>query len=380
MKEGWDQSGKLEQKRAKPLLLGIDLLGRVLAVGSGLVLAGPLLASCSIVGGALHDGNTTISGLVKNAARRGDRSYNLPSILLELTALLALGLAKAVLLILCPTFAPVTLVTTAGTATAASTETTTATAGLDATGFDVPNLLLTVIFLALDEQILSLPLGLRIQSKEFLLLLLSRELNKNASLEDPIVCAAETNCVDGSVRSEEGLNVNLGGRSFLSEALGVDATAHGLVFENLGHAGVGVLGHRFRERHLAAHAGVVISQLESFGGLQSLNNGAEGLEATHALERMKEFEGHGAVAASAHLGKKELVHGKVRVREVEFDLLADLIVVVCDLQRGGIKLDIVATVSTAPCIALLGLALLLLLSFRRLFAELRSGGYNASFL
>lgn len=230
---------------------------------------------------------------------------------------------KAPLLILGPTLSPVTVIpaaTPAVTTATSSPVSTAATAGLDATSLDIPNLLFTVVLLALDYQLLSLPLGLGIQRKELLLSLFRIKLDKDTALEDLVGGTAEANGIRRTVRREERFNIELSAGFLPSETLGVGATAHGLVFKDLDHRRVVCVFHRLREGNLAAYAGVIVRQLQNLRRLESLDNSAERLKTAHALERVKEGEGYRTVLAAAHLGQEELIHWEVGIREVELNL------------------------------------------------------------
>lgn len=223
--------------------------------------------------------------------------------------------------------ATTTATTAATTTTATSTTSTTAAAvasvgGVDAAVLDFLDLLVAVLLLALENQISVLPLGLLLQSEESLLLLLRLKLNKDAALEGlVVVSAAQADGVGGTVGGEKSLDIELCSGLFLTEAeaLGVDGAGHGGIFEDLDGLGI-VLVHGLGERDLALDGGVVVSQLDVLSGLESFNDRAERLEAAHALERVEELKGHGVVGAAANLGEQELVHGEVRIGEVEFDL------------------------------------------------------------
>lgn len=322
---------------------------------------------------------------------RKEKSIYIPSILLDLTALL-LGLTllvvEAVLLVSRAALPPVAVVTatvstTATAATALEATASAGAAGLHAASLNVAHLLVAVVLLALDEQVLSLPLGLGVQGQESLLLLLRLELNEHTALEGLVVSTTQTDGVDGSVGGKEGLNVKLSGRLLVAETLGVDATAHGLVLEHLDHVVVVSLRHGLRKGSLPAHGGIVIGQLKRLGRLEGLDDGAEGLEAAHALEGVQKFQRNGTVGAAADLGEQELVHGQVGVREVELNLLADLDRVIRHLLRGGVKLGVVAAVEAAlatPVVVARFLCRLLLFGLLRLLAQLGGGLDNAGFL
>lgn len=388
----------------------------MIATVGALILAGALL-------GALHDRDATIikKSVLIHSLQISDQ-FDLPRVLLGLT-----GRLEAILLVLSAAFAPVTVVTvvavttiTAATPTATTTTTTAATTttatstsagaagigGVDVAILDLLDLLVAVLLLALEDQISLLPLGLLLQSEEGLLLLLGLELNEDAALESLVVGAAQTDGVCGAIGGEESLDVQLCSGLLLTkaEALGVDGAGHGGVLEDLHGLGI-VLVHGLGQRDLALDGGVVLSQLDVLGGLEGLNDRAEGLESAHALERVKELKGHGVVGAAANLGEKELVHREVGIGEVEFDLgcarqlrscgralsngsylLADLHRVVGYFLGGGIELGVVlarATVTAAIALEGAGLALLslglcgLLLGLLRLLSELSSFGDNA---
>lgn len=108
------------------------------------------------------------------------------------------------LLVLLPSSLPVILVYPSG--------------WFDAAGFNVRHLALDVILLALDEQVLALPLGFGVQGQEGLLGCVIRELDKDGTFEGLREGAAETDGVCGAVGLEESFNVELSGRGFLAEA------------------------------------------------------------------------------------------------------------------------------------------------------------------
>lgn len=312
---------------------------------------------------------------------------DIPSILLTT----GLVVRKSLLLVFLPTLPPVTAVIAPVTATATTTTTsttattaaptpvtTTATVGLDPASCNVLGLLFTVFLLALDYQVLALPLGLGIELQESLLFLFRLEFNENASLEGLVGCATETDGVCGTVGREERFNVELGAGFLISKSLSVDTPAHGLVLEDLDDVGVMVRGHRLGEGVLAAHAGVVVGKLERLRRLESFDDGAERLEAAHALEGMQEVKRNGVVGASANLGEQELVRDKVGVREVEFNLLADLNRVVGLLQSRRVELGVRATLVTlVAMISFLGLGLFGVLG---LLAQLCGSLDNTTFL
>lgn len=287
-------------------------------VAIGFAFVTTLLASGGFVGGALHDGDTTIPTRLVSWGLK-DKTRQCP-IGTDGSDLLLL---ETLLLVLCPALPPVTLIpsTSAATATtSASPEPSTGTVGLHAAGFDLPHLLFTVFLLALDEQVLTVPLGLGIEVQESLLLLFRLKLDENASLEGLVGRATETDGVRGAVGCEEGFNVELGAGFFLPKSLGVDASAHGLILEHLDDVGVVFGFNGLREGGLATHVGVVFCEFQGFRGLESFDDRAEGLETAHALEGVQEFEGNRVVGAAAHLGEEEFVIDKVGVGEVKFNL------------------------------------------------------------
>lgn len=239
------------------------------------------------------------------------REANIPGILLDFATAISTTspFVKALLLVLSPPLSPVTL--SIAVATTASSKATPTAIWLNATGLDLPELLITVLLFTLDDQFLSLPLGLRIQGEELLLGFLRVKLDEDTALEDLVRSTPEANGVCGTVWREEGLDVELRTWFLWTETLGIDATAHRLVFEDFDDVGIGRILHVLRQRHLTAHAGIVIGQFEGFRGLKSLHDGAEGLEAAHAFEGMNESQRDRTVFATPDLGKKELVHRKV---------------------------------------------------------------------
>lgn len=268
----------------------------------GLVLAGALLT------GRLHDGNA-------------------PNVLLEAALLVLVAALPPVPLV----FAVTTVTTT--TTTSATATTTTASgptalasaagAGEDLAGLDVGDLLVAVLLLALDNELLPLPLGLLGELQEGLLLVLVGELDEDTGLEGLVLGAAQADGLDGTVGLEEGLDVELSGRLLIAEvaeALGVDAAGHGLVLKDLDGIGVVVGVDGLGQGDFALDGGVVVRQLHGLRVLEGLDDGLEGLEAAHALERMEEAQRHGVVGAAADLGQQELVHGQVGIGEVELNL------------------------------------------------------------
>ena len=272
--------------------------------------------STLLASGALYDGDTTIQARLvfwglKDKTRQCPDGLNL--LLLE-----------TLLLVLCPALPPVTLIpsTSAATATTTTTspESSTGTVGLHAAGFNLPHLLFAVFLLTLDEQVLTVPLGLGVEVQESFLLLFRLKLDENASLEGLVSRATETDGVRGTVGREESFNVELGAGLLLPESLGVDAPAHGLILEHLDDVGVVFGFNGLREGGLATHVGVVFCEFQGFRRLESFDDRAEGLETAHALEGVQEFEGNRVVGAAAHLGEEEFVIDEVGVGEVEFNL------------------------------------------------------------
>jgi len=324
--------GQIKIRNAKPktkvqllagLLLGIYLLSRVIAIR--LIITSALLAS-RVIGG-LHHGDAarliTVS-LSLSFPQNVTKVDLLPRILL--------CLLESVLLVLITALAPVTVVTGSTTTTAAaSTATTTATTataaailvGANVAGVDLIHLLIAVFLLGLDEELLVVELGLGVKSKEFFLLLLGLEFDEDASLEDLLgVSPAETNGVDRTVGLEKSLNISLSSRSLLAksaETLSIDAAGHGTICEDLGIL-VTVNLDIIRQGSLALDGGIVVGQVQGLGSLHGLNNGAEGLEAAHALEGVEQLQRDGVVRTAADLGEEEFVHGKVGVGEVELNL------------------------------------------------------------
>ena len=147
------------------------------------------------------------------------------------------------LLVFRPAFSPVTVIL----AVAITTSTTATTAAvvepvarLETAGFDLLDLLVTILLLTLDQELgVTLPLWLGVESQECLLGVLRVEFDEDASLEGLVIGAAETDGASGAELGEERLDVELGAWFFLSETLGVDALVKGLIFEHFDGVGIG---------------------------------------------------------------------------------------------------------------------------------------------
>lgn len=235
----------------------------------------------------------------------------------------------AILLILVTTIAPVTLVAScaAGITTTITTRMLLAAAAATRARalqlllvVGLKELFLAVFLLALDKETVAVPGGLVLALQELLLLLLRSEFDKDTALEAPVAATAQANGVDGTVGSKQLLDVELSGGLLKAKALGVNGAGHGRVLENLGNLVTSLGGNSLGQRNLTLHSGVVVDQLNSLGGLKSLNDGGERLEAAHATEGVEEVQRNGIVGAATDLGEKEFVHREVRVRQVEFNL------------------------------------------------------------
>ena len=208
-----------------------------------------------------------------------------------------------------------TTATTAGTALPALEECRLAAgAGLDDALFDLAIFFLQVVDLLHDDQRLLavLPSRLRIQLDKGVRELGALELDKDGALEGVIGRATQLNHLNRTVRSEEGLNVELCRRLLLAEALDIDAGLQAALLR----LGRRLVGNFALDDLLTLETG----DLEEVALAQSGHDGAIGLELPHALEAADRLKGHWLVRLATSALPHELVDGKVAIAEVELNL------------------------------------------------------------
>jgi hypothetical protein len=184
-------------------------------------------------------------------------------------------------------------------------------AGLHLALLDQLVLLLDVRQLGHDLQVVSLPLGLRVEGQESLGGLLSVELNEDGALEEEIRCSSQTEGADWGVLTEESLKVELGGSLLFTKALNIYSDWHLVASLR------GFVGDLARDQLFA----LVARDVQVVAIAQSLDDGLVGLETTHAAEGGDLLEGNRVVLEPSGQLPHVLVLGKVAVSEVELDLV-----------------------------------------------------------
>ena len=159
--------------------------------------------------------------------------------------------------------------------------------------------------------------------------ILVRELDEDTAFEGLGLVSAQANGIRRSVWHEECLDIELCTWRLFTEALGVDASRHGAVFEDLDSVRVWSIVEALWKWVTSSNGSVIFNELEDSRGFHCIDNCLEGLEVAHALEGMDDLELDWVVLATAYFGEEELVHWKICVREVEFNLVALVLVPVC---------------------------------------------------
>jgi len=231
------------------------------------------------------------------------------AVLLIITVLLVVAVAIVTVA------ASTTTSTTTGTALPTLEESRLAAgAGLNDALLNLAILLLQVVDLLHDDQrfLAVLPSRLRIQLDKGVRELGALELYEDGALEGVISRATQLNHLNRTVRSEEGLNVELRRRLLLAEALDIDAGLQAALLR----FGRRLVGNLALDDLLALRTG----DLEEVALAQSGHDGAVGLELPHALEAADGLKGHWLVRLAASALPHELVDGKVAIAEVELNL------------------------------------------------------------
>jgi hypothetical protein len=210
---------------------------------------------------------------------------------------------EAVLLVVVAALLPVILVAAAGVVAATSATSSSlarfptlvkllrlSVVGLDLSLLDKLVLLVAVSSLAHDLEVMALPLGGRFCLEELAGLLLIGECNKNGALEEALVCASKLDTLDLTKLGEEALKIKLSVGGLVAKAL--DVNGGGL---DLGLGGVKrLVGGLSLDLLLALLTG----EVKELAVLESSNDGAVGLECSHALEGVDSLDLHGLVLAS----------------------------------------------------------------------------------
>jgi hypothetical protein len=155
---------------------------------------------------------------------------------------------------------------------------------LDLPSLDVCSFLITILLLALDQQIVALVVRFGIKCHEILLGFLGIELDEDATLEEFFLCTSKPDGIRGAVGGKEGFDVELSGRSLVAKALDVDTSTHGSVLEDTDVVAIKGITYSLREGDFAFNGSVVIGELEDRGGLEGVDDSGERLEMAHSFE------------------------------------------------------------------------------------------------
>jgi len=163
--------------------------------------------------------------------------------------------------------------------------------GLDLSLSDKLVLLVAVSSLAHDLEVMLLPLGRRVCLEELAGFLLIGECDKDGALEEALVCASKLDALNLAELGKEAFEVELSVGFLVTEALDINGGSL-----NLGLRGVQRL---IRGLALDLLLALLARDVEELAVLESGNNGAVGLECSHALEGVESLDLHGLVLASA---------------------------------------------------------------------------------
>jgi hypothetical protein len=144
-----------------------------------------------------------------------------------------------------------------------------------------------------------------------LLQLFGGKLNEDAAFERLGVTAAQANCIGRSVRRKEGFNIELSAWQLFTETFSIDTARHCSVLKHFDYLFDRSVVQAFRKRLNSLNASVIIGEPENSGVFHGRDNSFEGLEVTHALEGVNDFEFNRMILAAADFGEEELVHGEI---------------------------------------------------------------------
>lgn len=110
-------------------------------------------------------------------------------------------------------------------------------------------------------------------------------------------------------------------RLFFAETFGIDTSRHGLVFVHLSNHVHGLVFNAFGQGDFALDAGIIVDNVENFTFSEGFNDGGQGLKVAHAFERMDDADWDGKICGALDFREEEFVDKKVRIGEVELDLV-----------------------------------------------------------
>ncbi|KAI6770927.1 hypothetical protein HG531_009782 [Fusarium graminearum] len=290
-------------------LLGLDihLLGSGLAGGS--LIAASLLVIARLIGSRLDARHGvvavvlgTVLGLIPVTTTIASTTTATATTTTATTATSS-SVLEAILLVVVAALLPVVIVTAAGVVTATSAASGLAgfpalvkllRLGVVRLNLSLLNklvLLVAVGTLAHDLEVMVVPLGGRLCLEELVGLLLIGECNKDGALEETLVCASKLDTLDLAKLGKEALKIKLSVGGLVTKALDVDGGGFDL--------GLGGVQRLVRGLALELLLTLLTGEIEELAVLEGSNDGAVGLECSHALEGVDGLDLHGLVLGSA---------------------------------------------------------------------------------
>ena len=172
------------------------------------------------------------------------------------------------------------------------------------------------------------------------------EFYKYAAFKLFLGVATQANGVGGTEPGEEGFDVELGGWFFVAKTFSIDTFPHCIILCDFFD-----LVHRFafggfRKGDLSLDSLVIVDYVECSTFFKSCYDGRQWLEMTHAFEGVNDADGDWKIVMTLDFLEEEVVLEKVGVREVKFDLLADLYKVTALLLCSEVCLDVLSIIDT----------------------------------